>query len=86
MVTQILVISLIRSAGPLWRARPPRPVLLAPSLGALAVAVFLAMGPLSGLLGFAAVPGSVLGALALLACLYLPAAEGMKRFAFPKRT
>src|SRR5690606_19461362 len=46
MATQILVIFLIRTAGPAWRASPPHPVLAATSLGALAVALFLALGPL----------------------------------------
>src|SRR5690606_22968497 len=42
MATQILVIFLIRSAAPAWRSRP-HPALVATSLGALAVALLLAL-------------------------------------------
>lgn len=81
MATQILVIFLIRSGGPVWRARPPHPVLAATSLGALAVALFLALGPPAQALGFAPLPGAVLAAIAALVVLYLAAAEAMKRVA-----
>ncbi|MBX6376164.1 MAG: HAD-IC family P-type ATPase, partial [Acetobacteraceae bacterium] len=88
MATQILVIFLIRTAGPAWRASPPHPVLAATSLGALAVALFLALGPLAPTLGFAPLPGGLLLAIAALVGLYLAAAEAMKRIALrpPART
>ena len=57
MATQVLVIFLIRTAGPAWRAVPPHPALVATSLGALAVALALALGPLAPVLGFAPLPG-----------------------------
>ena len=60
MVTQILVIFLIRTAGPAWRATRPHPVLVATSLGALAVALALALGPFAAVLGFAPLPGMLL--------------------------
>ncbi|RVT97724.1 magnesium-translocating P-type ATPase [Rhodovarius crocodyli] len=84
MATQILVIFLIRSAGPFWR-HWPHPVLAGTSLAALAVAVFLALGPLAPVLGFAPLPGALLGAIGLLVVLYLAAAELLKRVALPRR-
>ena len=79
MATQVLVIFLIRTAGPAWRAVPPHPALVATSLGALAVALALALGPLAPVLGFAPLPGTLLGLIGLLVVLYLLAAEWLKR-------
>ncbi|MDO9709465.1 magnesium-translocating P-type ATPase [Paracraurococcus lichenis] len=81
MATQILVIFLIRTAGPAWRAAWPHPVLAATSLGALAAALALALGPVAPVLGFAPLPGPLLAALLALVLLYLAAAERLKRIA-----
>jgi Mg2+-importing ATPase len=81
MATQILVIFLIRTAGPAWRAVPPHRMLTATSLGALFVALALALGPIAPVLGFAPLPGTLLAALFGLVVLYLVAAEGLKRVA-----
>lgn len=83
MATQILVIFLIRAAGPAWRATPPHPVLVATSLAALAAALFLALGPFAAVLGFAPLPGGLLLAMAGLVAAYLALAEGLKRVARP---
>jgi len=45
IATQILVIFLIRSRRLPWRARPPHCILVATSLGALAVSAVIALGP-----------------------------------------
>ena len=82
MATQILVIFLIRSAGPVWTAPPPHKALLATSLGALGLALFLALGPLAPALGFAPMPPALLAAVAALVVLYLAAAEKLKRLAW----
>ncbi|WP_431270587.1 cation transporting ATPase C-terminal domain-containing protein [Dankookia sp. P2] len=84
MVTQVLVIFLIRTAGPAWRATRPHPVLVATSLGALAVALVLAVGPFAAVLGFAPLPGALLLAILVLVLLYLMAAEALKRIAVPR--
>ena len=84
MVTQILVIFLIRTAGPAWRATRPHPVLVATSLGALVVALALALGPFAAVLGFAPLPGMLLAAQFGLVVLYLAAAEVLKRIAVPR--
>ncbi len=80
IATQILVIFLIRAAGPFWRGRP-NPILLLTSLGALAVALGIALGPFGSLFGFVALPAPLLLAIALIAVLYLVSAEVLKRFA-----
>ena len=79
MATQILVIFLIRSPGPAWTAPAPHPVLVATSLCALALALFLALGPFAGALGFAPLPGSLLALIAGLVAGYLVLAERLKR-------
>ena len=80
MATQILVIFVIRTSGRPWR-NSARPILAAISLSALAVALAAALGPLAGALGFAPMPGALLGAIGLLVVLYLAAAERLKRVA-----
>ncbi|TDH63699.1 magnesium-translocating P-type ATPase [Dankookia rubra] len=84
MVTQILVIFLIRTAGPAWRATRPHPVLAATSLGALAAALALALGPFAAVLGFAPLPGALLGVIMALVVAYLAVAEALKRVAVPR--
>jgi Mg2+-importing ATPase len=81
MATQILVIFLIRTAGPAWRAVPPHPALVATSLGALALACGIALGPFAGVFGFAPLPGALLAAIAALVVVYLVLAETLKRAA-----
>jgi Mg2+-importing ATPase len=80
IVTQILVIFIIRTAKPLWASRP-HPVLVATSLGALAVALLLSLTPLGGYVGFVAVPLPILASIIGVSVAYLAAAEGLKRIA-----
>ena len=80
MATQVLVVFVIRTAGPAWSSRP-HPWLIFSSLGALAVALTLALSPLGELLGFAPLPGLLLGLIAALVLGYLALAEAMKRVA-----
>jgi Mg2+-importing ATPase len=84
MATQILVVFLIRTAAPACASRP-HPVLVATSLGALAVAMLLALSPPGARLGFAELPWAVIGAIAVLVISYLGAAEFLKRFALARR-
>ena len=74
MATQILVIFLIRSSLPLWKSRPHR-LLVLTSLGALAIAVVLALTPLGAPFGFVPPPPAVLLTMAVLVVAYLLAAE-----------
>jgi Mg2+-importing ATPase len=80
IVTQILVIFIIRTAKPLWASRP-HPVLVATSLGALAVVLLLSLTPLGGYVGFVAVPLPILASIIGVSIAYLAAAEGLKRIA-----
>ncbi len=85
IATQILVIFIIRTAKPLWHSRP-HPILIATSLGALAVALALALTPLGAIIGFVALPAPILASITAITIVYLAAAEGLKRFAVPRVT
>jgi Mg2+-importing ATPase len=80
MATQILVIFLIRTAAPAWTSRPHR-LLVLTSLGALAVAVALALSPVGAAFGFTALSWPLIGTIAGLVAAYLAMAEYLKRFA-----
>jgi P-type Mg2+ transporter len=77
IVTQILVIFIIRTWGWAWRSWPDR-VLATTSLLTLAAAVALALTPLGAGLGFVTLPASLLGAIAVIAGGYLASAEIVK--------
>ncbi len=81
IATQILVIFLIRTRRLPWRATPAHVALTVTSLGALAVALFVATGPLQTLFGFVPLSWSLMGALAAVTVAYLVAAEAAKQFA-----
>lgn len=87
IATQILVIFLIRSRRLPWRANQPHPVLIATSLGALAIAIVLATGPLRAFFGFAALPAALAAVIVLITLAYLAVAEAAKRVAMapPRR-
>jgi Mg2+-importing ATPase len=80
MMTQILVIFAIRTALPVWRARP-RAALTLTSLAALGVAFVFVLTPLGAPFGFVPLPGALWLAIAALVAGYLVAAEGLKRLA-----
>ncbi len=84
MLTQILVIFVIRTQARPWRSTPHRALALT-SLGALGVALMLALGPWAGTFGFAAMPLHLLGAVVVLALTYLACAEAIKRRAMRQR-
>lgn len=80
ILTQILVIFVIRTAAPCWRSRPHR-FLVMTSLGALAAALILALTPLGHPFGFVALPVPLLLAILVIAALYLGLAEILKPLA-----
>ncbi len=80
ILTQILVIFVIRTRLVPWRSRPHR-MLVATSLGALAVALMLALGPIGAVFGFAPLPLSLLLWVIALASAYLVLAQVLKRYA-----
>ena len=84
IATQILVIFLIRSRRLPWRANLPHPVLIATSLGALAIAAMLAAGPFRSHFGFAPLPADLAVAMVLITVAYLVVAEAAKRLALAR--
>ncbi|MBS0297108.1 MAG: magnesium-translocating P-type ATPase [Proteobacteria bacterium] len=80
IVTQVLVIFVIRSSGPAWKSLP-HPALAASSLGALAVAIAIPFSPLGVWFGFVAPKPAIVLAIAAVAAAYLLSAEVLKRFA-----
>lgn len=80
IMTQVLVIFIIRTRALPWRSRP-HPTLTFTSLGALAVALFVALGPFGAQLGFAPLPRSLLISVAGLAVAYLLLAQMLKSYA-----
>ena len=83
MATQILVIFVIRTNARPWQDLP-HPALVASSLIALVVAMGLPFTPLGHFFGFQTLSPAVLGAIAVLAVVYLLAAEALKRGASPQ--
>ena len=78
MATQILVIFVIRTAAPFWRDRP-HPILTVTSLGALAAAIWLALGAFGPTFGFVMLPTSLLATIGALVVAYFGLAEALKR-------
>lgn len=83
IATQILVIFVIRTTSRAGFSRP-HPILIATSLGALAVALLIALTPLGAIVGFAPLSWPLIGLITLLVVLYLVAAELIKGFAMPR--
>lgn len=80
VLTQILVIFVIRTTLRCWRSRP-HPALVFTSLGALVLALVLALTPVGSALGFVAIPPSWLFSIGVIAIAYLSLAEALKRTA-----
>jgi len=80
MATQILVIFIIRTNGPLWSNRPD-PVLTTSSLIALLVALLLPFTPAGTWFGFVVPSPALLGTIAVLVAVYLVCAELLKSVA-----
>jgi len=77
LVTQTLVVFVIRTAGNPFKSRPSGRLLLGVGAVSLAGAV-LPYTPLGGLLGFTPIPLSLLGAISLLTLTYLLLVQGVK--------
>ena len=82
LVTQILVIFVIRTRRiPFFHSQPSRPLLCA-SLGVVLLGATLPMSPLAGTLGFTSLPGSFFGVLVAMIVIYLALVEVGKRYFF----
>jgi Mg2+-importing ATPase len=84
IATQILVIFVIRTHGPVWMSRP-HPALIASSLAALAGALILVVSPIGATLGFVPVSGGLVITIAIIVATYLACAEIAKHVADPRR-
>jgi Mg2+-importing ATPase len=84
MATQILVVFVIRTAGPAWRSRPSR-VTQATLFGGLAAAFVLPLSPLAALCGFGTLQPAAWAAIAGLVAVYLAMAEALKRVVLASR-
>jgi P-type Mg2+ transporter len=80
MLTQVLVIFVIRSTLPLWRGRP-HPVLTTTSLTAVGVAILLAVTPLGRLPGFTPLSATTFWSMLAIVFTYLACAEVLKPYA-----
>jgi len=85
MVTQILVVFVIRTNGRPWRDWPSQPLAIS-SLIALAAACVLPFSPLGGWFGFSTPPISLLMAIGVIIICYLVAAEWLKPLAITVRS
>ncbi len=81
LVTQVLVIFVIRTARAPWASRPS-PALTVTALGVVAVALAVPYLPLAAQLGFVAPPPAFFVFLALTVTTYLTLVEAVKRYFF----
>jgi Mg2+-importing ATPase len=79
LVTQALVIFIIRTRARPWRSRP-HPALVASSLGVAVVALFLPFTPIGGWFDFVPLPLGILVTLGAVSAAYLIVAEEIKQW------
>ena len=80
MLTQVLVIFVIRSTQPLWNGSP-HIILVVTSLTAVAIAMLLALTPMGRLPGFTPLPAITFFSMLAIVVTYLVTAEVLKPFA-----
>lgn len=78
VMTEVLIILVMRTWNPIYKSMPSRPLLLAMSL-VLVVTLALPYSPLNGLLGLTPIPLSSLALLGLITALYVGVSEFMKK-------
>ena len=78
LLTELLVLFVMRTYRPFYRSRPGR-MLTVLSVAVLAAALAIPYLPLVGLLGFAPLPPALLLSMLAVAALYVAASEGVKR-------
>jgi len=77
LLTELVVVMVVRTRRPLFRSRPGS-ILLAATLVLTAIALAVPYLPLVGVLGFVPLPASAMGAIAAITVLYVTAAELLK--------
>ncbi|MEP6478027.1 MAG: HAD-IC family P-type ATPase, partial [Rhodoglobus sp.] len=84
VLTEVGVLFVLRTRGPVWRSRPSKWVVLS-SLAVAIVTVAIPYSPLAGPLELVPIPAPLLGAILLITVGYLVATEAMKRVFWRKR-
>lgn len=80
LLTQTLVVFVIRTRrSPFWTSRPARPLLIS-TLGCAAIAIAVPYSPLAGTFGFIALSPPLLATIVLLAAVYLILVDTTKRW------
>lgn len=85
LLTELLVLFVMRTYRPFWRSRPGR-VLVLLTLAVFGLTLALPYLPLVAFIGFAPLPLPVLAAVMGVAVLYVAASEGMKRVFYRRST
>jgi Mg2+-importing ATPase len=78
VVTELLILLVIRTQRAFFRSRPAKPLLVASLLVAVGT-VLLPYSPVGGILGFSPLSPSVLVVLGVISLSYVAASEGVKR-------
>lgn len=78
LLTELLVLLVLRTRRPLWRSRP-HPALLGSTLVVAILAVALPLSPLRGPLGFVELPVALWAAIVGIAVVYAATVEAIKR-------
>jgi Mg2+-importing ATPase len=80
LLTELAVVLVLRTRGPMW-ASPPAPLLLWTTVAVAVAAVLLpASGTLAALFGFVPLPWALQAALAAIVAGYIVATEATKRW------
>jgi Mg2+-importing ATPase len=83
VLTELLILLVIRTRRPFFKSNPGRYLLIA-TLIVAAVTVVLPYSPLKGILGFTPLPLPVLLVLVGIAVLYITASEVVKRYFYQR--
>jgi Mg2+-importing ATPase len=83
LMTQVLVIFVIRTRGAAWRSLP-HPALMATSLLVVCLALLLPFTPLGALVGLVPLPPQMLLLLAVLTAAYLVVVEATKHWFYAR--
>jgi Mg2+-importing ATPase len=78
VVTELLILLVVRTQRPFFESRPGKPLLVVSLLVAVCT-VILPYSALSGVLGFAPLPASILAVLGLISVFYVAGSESVKR-------
>jgi Mg2+-importing ATPase len=78
LLTELLVLLVLRTRRPFWRSRPHQALLVSTAL-VVAVAVCLPLSPVAGALGFVPLEASMWAAVFVIAVSYVLTVEMVKR-------